>query len=289
MKYIDIHTWEREKPDEKEFKESIIALLCDYFCHDDVIFVLTHDWRSVPVTGSNVVVFLGANEQSYVPLYHKDVGVIYTDFWNPNMPSNVLSIPLGLNERTSGRFLQTEPVVSLIEREKDVCFIGSSHGAQTHRREMLNALHNIKNYKRIVKVYDSFFYDVGAPSEKHKERNAEYLKVLQQTKISLCPGGGLAQGEGYFPGWESYRFSESLRLGNIIITNINWCEWYKAPNVFYIKNWRDLDNNFIKDILDRDINEIQKQGIVYYKQKLSRPAILQHIIQDIEKYVINKL
>ena len=285
MKYIDLHNWENEKPDEKEYKESIIALLCDYFCHEDITFILTANCDSIPVHGSNVVVFLSANERSIVPQYHTKVGMIYTDFWNPDMPSHIKSIPLGLNERTSGRFIQTEPLMPISQREIDICFIGATHLANPHRREMIESVNRLDSYKKIINTYETFFYNVGAPNEDQIQRRKKYFDVLGSTKISLCPGGGNSHGSGYFPGWETYRFNESLRAGNIIITNTNWCKWYQGPNIFYIDSWNKLDNTFIDSILSQDTNLLQKQGIANYRQNLSRNAIQQDIINDIKNLI----
>jgi hypothetical protein len=58
MKYNDLHTWENLKPDEKEYKESIIEFLCDHFCHEDIQIIFTHDTNSLPIYGKNVITFL---------------------------------------------------------------------------------------------------------------------------------------------------------------------------------------------------------------------------------------
>lgn len=288
MKYIDNLFWPTEKPDEKEFKESVICFLCEHFCHEDITIILTRDAEKLPVYGSNVVVFFSGNEASFIPQYHEYVGVIYTDFWNPGMPKNIKNIPLGTNERTSGRFITQEKIIPISERELDFCFVGCrhSHSAVSHRSIMFNAIEKIDpSLKKIVSGYEGFFYQPHIDKQQITDKKQQYIDLLNNTKISLCPGGNASIGDGYFPGWETYRFSESMRSGNIIICNYDWSPWYKGPNVFYIDHWSKLTTEFIRDILAKDLNSIQKQGIQYYRESISRFNILKSIVNDIERLV----
>jgi hypothetical protein len=286
MKYIDL--WGigfQIKPDEKEFKESVIALLCDQFCHEDITIILTQDITTIPVLGKNVIVFLSANELSRTPYYFSSVGLIYTDFWNPSMPKNMRPFPLGLNERTTGRFFTQKKLLPLSQRKIDISFIGSRHGNDTHRPVMLDAVNAITKFSKHIETYTAFFHEQQKDKNTTANKISNYFEVLHNSKISLCPGGGQSIGEGYFPGWESYRLNESLKAGNLIITNFNWSPWYTGPNMFYVSKWKDLNTDFIENILNQDIDKIQKDSVLYYREKLSRVAILNSVVADIENHL----
>ena len=281
MKYIDLHSWPTEKPDEKEYKESIIALLCDHFCHENITFILTRDHATLPEYGKHVIVFLSANEPSRHPTYSDKVGLIYTDFWTPEMPKNVKNIPLGFNERTSGRFIAGEKITPITERSIDMCFVGSHHGTNSHRMEMLASLNKIDpSIKKVVSTYSGFFYQPNNYEEVARKNG--YIDLLYNTKISLCPGGNASSGSGHFAGWETYRFNESQRAGNIIVCNYDWSEWYKGPNVIVIDSWSNLTTQFVHNLLKQDLDTLQRQGIKNYKEKISRVNVLNSIVNDIE-------
>lgn len=284
MRYIDLYNGSI-KPDEKEYKESIIEYLCDYFCHNKFTLILTGIANNFKIEDpSNTIVFLSGNEYSIVPEYHSSVRGIFTDFWLPNMPENVYEIPLGINERSDSRFIQfNNEIKPISSREYDLCFIGSVHGnSASHRLEMLDSLNNIQKFKKYINPYQNFFYQYE-DIEKNKKI---YRDILLNTKISLCPGGAKTIDYGkLFSGWESYRFNESLRYGNIIICNYNWSKYYVGPNIFYIENWSDLTEDYISNILQQPLDIIQQRGIENYKQHISRPAVLRNIINQIERLI----
>lgn len=284
MLYVDIYPGADIKPDEKEYKESIISIICDHFYHNNLKFILASSkTASLPYEDKTTVVFLSGNEQSIVPRYVNNVALIFTDFWLPTMPSNMREIPIGFNERSEGRFLSSNIDISNItSRYYDLCFIGSTHSLNnSHRTELLNQLDSLKNkYNIFTNSYTKFFYGCDNINQKKKQ----YKEILYNTKISLCPGGLYATGRDLvFPGWETYRFNESIRYGNIIICNYNWSKYYSGPNVFYIDTWKNLNNVFINNILSNDLNERQKLGLLHYKKHLSRFNIIHNLIQDIEK------
>lgn len=187
MKYIDLYSGP-EKPDEKEYKESIIEFLCDYFCYNNFTLILTNANYDLQIDDpSNTIIFLSGNEYSFVPDYHNSVKAIFTDFWLPNMPPNVYEIPLGINERSDSRFIQFDDTIKPISlREYDLCFIGSVHGnSASHRLSMLNSLNNIQKFKKYIVPYQNFFYQYKDIEESKKQ----YKNTLLNSKISLCPGG----------------------------------------------------------------------------------------------------
>lgn len=291
MKYIDTLFYSDIKPDEKSFKESLLIMLTDHFCLEKLTFILTRDVHNLPEFGPNVIVFLSGNESSSNPTYANKVGLIYTDFWNPTMSSNVKSIPLGHNERSEGSFLGHESVPLISERAVDVYFAGALHSENSHRRTMIKKMKMLcPSIKQNLFTYTDFFFGAFNSPENREAKNKEFKNYLKNSKICLCPGGYWSQNSNlsYFPGWESYRFGEAMRAGSLIITNFNWCKWYQAPNVFSIPSWNDLTTDLIKDILNLDVNAIQLEAKRYYRKKLSRSVILQEIIHDIESIILTK-
>lgn len=289
MKFIDNLFYTDVKPDEKGYKESLLVMLTDYFCLENLTFILTRSVQKLEEYGRHVIVFLSGNEASYVPLYADKVGLIYTDFWNPSMPSNMKSVPLGHNERSEGQFLGHEHIPLISKRPTDLYFAGALHSKNSHRRIMVRKMNELcPSIKQNLFTYQDFFFGVFNCPENREEKNQEFKNYLRQSKICLCPGGYWSQGSenGFFPGWESYRFGEAMRAGSLIITNFNWSKWYQAPNVFSISSWEDLTSDLIKDILNSDVDSIQFAAKEYYRKKLSRPAILQEIIQDIETQIL---
>lgn len=286
MRYIDCYNYPDVKPDEKEYKESIISFLCDHFYHSDIDIILTNvNNNKISINTKNTIVFLSGNEYSIVPSYADHVKAIFTDFWLPSMPQNIYEIPLGFNERSDGRFIQLNLSINPIsQRNYDITFCGSLHGnSANHRVLMLQALQNFKKYNAHIETYNDFFY-----GEKNiNTRQQKYQKVMLDSKISLCPGGAKTFDRGsFFSGWETYRFNESLRYGNIIICNYSWSQYYSGPNVFYIDNWSDLTEKYIDNIMSKDLDQIQLAGIQYYKKHTSRFNVLKNIISIIEKNVL---
>lgn len=284
MRYIDLYNGSI-KPDEKEYKESIIEYLCDYFCHNNFTLILASINTKPNIEDpANTIVFLSGNEYSVVPEYQPFVKAIFTDFWLPTMPENVYEIPLGINERSDSRFIQFNDTIKPISsREYDLCFIGSTHGnSASHRLSMLNSLNNIHKFKKYINPYQNFFYQY----EDIEQNKKLYKNILLNSKISLCPGGAKTLNYGkLFSGWESYRFNESLRYGNIIICNYNWSKYYSGPNVFYIEDWSDLTENYLSDVLYQPLDIIQHKSIEYYKKYTSRPVVLNNIINQIERLI----
>lgn len=285
MKYIDQYFYENDPPDEKSYKESIIKILYDYFYDRDYTFILTNKTNYLPEYGNNVIVFLSGNEKSIIPEYFNKVKFIFTDFYIPNMPDNVHPILLGNNIRTSGgdfyKYLTNNKKIS--ERQIDICFIGAIHRPGSERDIVKNKLKNFKDIKVYGKFYDNFFYEQRTRESIQKE-NENYFNILKNTKINICTGGNhsFMKIDKYFAGWESYRFLESMHFGNIILTTIDWADYYKSPNVFTIDSWSNLSEEYIKNILSKNLNEIQLKSYDFYKKNISKYAIIQKIINILE-------
>lgn len=286
MKYIDNYFYTDCTPDEKAYKENIIKLLYDYFCHTNYTFILTNNKNILPEYGNNVVVFLSGNELSEIPVYFNKVKYIFTDFYLPDMPKNIFPILMGNNSRSSNGdyYNYTNSIKQIQEREIDICFMGAIHRPGSDRDIVKNQLKNFKDIKVYCKFYNDFFFDKKSPEDIEKNKQ-NYFNILKNTKISICTGGNHAfvKKGAYFAGWESYRFLESMQLGNIIITNINWPQYYKSPNVFFVDNWSNLTEEYVKEILTKDLNFLQKQSFDFYKKNISKYAIIQNIINIIEE------
>lgn len=289
MKYHDLYQDPWWKPHEKEYKESIVSLLCDHFCHEDIHIVLAgFTIKELPVKGQNVIVFFCGNEASAVPSYINDVGLIYTDNWLPTMPSKMKGIPVGFNEDLETRFIQTNKLKPISQRSYDISFIGSYYNG--NRDMLLSALKELQTYLNIkLVIHDTYFYLNNFNNTTIQEKKKIYLETLADTKIIACPFGAIGNNNNsanLSPGWETFRFCESLIAGNIILTTHFWSEWHKGPNIISLKNWKELTSPYVKSLLDQDLDTLQKEGIKHFRKKLSRVNILNSIIQDIEQLLI---
>jgi hypothetical protein len=75
----------------------------------------------------------------------------------------------------------------------------------------------------------------------------EYMELLADSKLSLCPGGAYSM--------ETFRFFESTLMGAIPIVDRLPKFWYYEQSSFFKGAWHDLDNT-----LSKSLNFLQNSG-----------------------------
>lgn len=99
-----------------------------------------------------------------------------------------------------------------------------------------------------------------------------YVKVLRDTKISLCPRGNCA---------ETFRLSESARAGCVIITDPLPREWYFEGHPFIeIQNWRDLPA--LVGSLTADpakLHELSTRSIAWWHSHLAPEPVAAYMVE----------
>jgi hypothetical protein len=99
------------------------------------------------------------------------------------------------------------------------------------------------------------------------------MEMLSESKICLVPSG-------YSP--ETFRYSESFGSGCIVITDsIDNVWYYHHTPAIVVPNWSVVTEQFLINILNSNINEIQQKNLEYYEKCLSPESNANYIINII--------
>tara|TARA_R110000824_G_scaffold208345_4_gene393932 strand:+ start:655 stop:1563 length:909 start_codon:yes stop_codon:yes gene_type:complete len=221
------------------------------------------------------IVFATSRETHNVPneFYRKDVFAIFQhyfmlDRWGYPM-YNPLAYPLPLGPFRDLEHLEIKPIP---ERKYDFSFIGQipDTGTRDCFERNLNKLIEEKGdkYEFYVKYTDGF--SQGLSPE-------EYLNILGETKISLCPAGAHSN--------ETFRFFESIIMGSIPLVETLPRLWYYEEAPHFSAPWRSLDST-----LSKLLNFLQTPSCrsmlykiaTYCTQTLSPQGLAQHLREKIE-------
>lgn len=205
--------------------------------------------------------------------FRKDVFAIFQhyfmlDRWGyPMYNPLVYPLPLG-----SFRDLPNLEIKPLPERKYDFSFVGQipDTGTRDCFKRNLDRLIEEEGdkYKFYIKYTDGF--SQGLPPE-------EYLKILGETKISLCPTGANSD--------ETFRFFESIMMGAIPLVEKLPRLWHYEEAPHFSAPWRSLDNtlskalNFLQTPKSRNIlYRIAK----YCTETLSPEGLAKHLKEKID-------
>jgi hypothetical protein len=193
------------------------------------------------------------------------------------VPRNVFSIPIGPKSREAQN---PSPEIGL--RSIDLSLfgaIGLPEGARAPvfayrpklllRQEAYKALAALRESSSHLKVSMGCSDDpatYGSPLSLEK-----YAETLNQTKVSLCPGGNFM---------ETHRHFESARSGCVILSEAPPKEWYYEQHPFVlIDQWRDLPK--ITKALFADpalLKEKSHQAKQWWDEKISPVAVAKYIL-----------
>jgi len=226
------------------------------------------------------VVFATSRETHDVPneFFRDDVFAIFQhyfmlDKWgDPILNPLVYPLPLG----TFKDFF-IEDIKPLPERKYDFCFIGQI--PHTGTRDYFK-----RNLDRLIeKTGDKFKYYVKFTDGFSRGLDVEeYMGILGDSKLSLCPQGANSL--------ETFRFFESIMLGAIPVVDTLPRLWYYENAPHFTAKWREIDNNLSKILNFIQTPQIRNTlyEIGYYCNEIMNPAKLaQHLKLKLEYRLIN--
>jgi hypothetical protein len=169
----------------------------------------------------------------------------------------IFPINIGYNSSGKAKKFEFSSTTIIQERGNDVFFIGN----KKCRPEFYNSVH------KYSKIYDITFTD--GFREGHNIR--EYRTLLGNSKICLVPSGVSP---------ETFRYTEAFASGCIVVTTQKLKSWFyqDSPTIF-INNWSDFTEQFVKSILDSDLDKLYEDNLNYYHNKLSPKANAEYIIK----------
>ena len=221
----------------------------------------------------NVVISTSRETHDAPNEFHReDVLIIFQhyfmlDSWGHPM-HNPLVFPLPLGPFNDDKEQIIKP---LSERKYDFSFVGQIPDTGTRdcfKRNLDKLIENTDDkFKFFVRYTDGFARGLDAK---------EYLSILGDSRISLCPQGANSL--------ETFRFFESIMMGAIPLVEILPKLWYYESSPHFKGPWRDLDRT-----LSRSLNFLQSPNcrqLLYqvgdYCNKVLMP-------QNLAKYLQTKI
>lgn len=221
---------------------------------DEYIVVAKHCWQELPQFHKKIVLIENSNETHAVPkeLLREDVCIIFTSYfvldqWGDPIYSHKL-LPLPLPHP-----MDDIKIIPMRERKYDFSFVGQipDTGTRHNFKEQLDQTLEFSGfpYTSFVHYTDSFLG--GFPRE-------EYLEILSQTKIALCPAGAYSL--------ETFRFFEASRAGCLTA-----CE--QLPKVWFYEQspWMCIRWSSVGDAIDhamqrgdKFLEELQNTTLEFY-------------------------
>ena len=177
------------------------------------------------------IVFATSRETHDIPneFFRDDVFLIFQhyfmlDQWGYPM-HNPLAYPMPLGPFVD---MNTKIILPLPEREYDFSFVGQIPDTGTRdcfKRNLDRVINETGDkFKFFVKYTDGFSQGLSRD---------EYLNVLGQSKVALCPQGANSD--------ETFRFFESVMMGAVPIVESLPRLWYYESSPHFQNKWRDLD------------------------------------------------
>lgn len=256
---------------------------------DEFRVVVKYDLQDYkfPKDGKKHILFSLSNETHTPPRYIEEDSV-YLIFHNYAMLDNwgypishVKSFPLPIGTYINDIETKIEEIKPIEEREYDFCFVGqiSQYGTRDKFQKCLDAM--IENtgdkYRHYVKYTSAFGEGLD---------HQEYVELLNNSKICLCPTGAFSE--------ESFRFFEAIRLGAFPMIERLPKFWYyeKAPILFTRWQFLDMYLEECLNILNSEKISLLQKNLADYNSSILEPVnlsqILKNIIDEKQEYT-NKL
>lgn len=250
-------------PDELDYLLSIFNLVCDYFYQDDINFYLTNNPNIKFSTKNNIIFLTGCEAESR--LKDNNFKLCFNNFYRNFNDSRYIPFPLGNNKFINKALFDNE-VISFEDREYDVFFAGFIHPS---RIEFKNTIESLKCKK--------FIHYTGANNLQNFTNDLDprqYLKILKKSKIVMAPAGAHHS--------SSYRYFESLYFKNIVFfEKPKEQEIFLSksfPNHYLIDNWKSVDDYFIREVINKYVNDNNS-----FKENFSKIAVTNFIISKINE------
>jgi hypothetical protein len=233
-----------------------------YFIHPDldVIEGLNFSEKIKNDINYKIAIHVG-NEVSYDPKYYEFFDVIFR-FYLQEKCDYIKIFPINIGFNSSGKYnISPNKGKKLSERTNDVFFMGN----KSVRYGFHNSINNLS------KKYDITFTDgfrSGLPIK-------DYYNKLSNSKICLVPNGMSP---------ETFRYSESLGSGCIVVTNEKINSWfYENSTAIFINDWSEVTEEFINNILLSNIDVKYEENLDYYEKCLSPESNAKYIIKTIKE------
>jgi hypothetical protein len=179
------------------------------------------------------------------------------------VPRSVISIPLGVAHAFPVDEVTSSVPIPIRERQWDVAFVGSAGrylsipwkpasriGCSPKACVRLDTLSGVKLFQKNHPEVRCMMRLFDIPDEGHKLEKAKYAQAIENTKISLCPGGNFA---------ETFRLYEAASAGSVIISDNLGKEWYFHNHPFIeVTNWRQI-GRLLSELLS-DENHLERLG-----------------------------
>jgi hypothetical protein len=253
--------------------ESLAKILDDEFR-----VVVKYDLQdyNFPKDGKKHILFSLSNETHQPPRYMEEDSVYlifhnysFLDNWGyPVAHPKFFPLPLGgfINDIES----KIEEIKPTHEREYDFCFVGqiSQYGTRDKFQKSLDTM--IENtgdkYKHYVK-YTSAFASGLDPQE--------YVDLLNNSKICLCPTGAFSE--------ESFRFFEAIKLGAFPMVERLPKFWYYENAPMFFTKWQFLDTYLEEclNILNSEKISLLERNMANYNNTILDPVSLSQILKNI--------
>ena len=224
----------------------------------------------------------GENKLHDVDAIRDDYKLIITDYLCDD--SNVCTIPLHHST------LDVKPV-DMSERLYNMSFIGCLNNNRIKLSSLLTRMstklitfglmffkkQTLQFTSRLSKAVNAGSFFQFNPDFNKGLCKSDYLYILQQSKISLCPKGWVNS--------ETFRFFESMKLGCVVITEQLPNRWfYKNCPAIQVQSWEEglaIANDLLKNP-DR-LKLLSNKTLQFYKTQLSAAAVAKHILTRLKK------
>jgi len=225
---------------------------------DDYIVIAKHCWQKLPPVGERsirqkkIVLIENSNETHTAPreLLREDVCIIFSSYfvldqWGEPIYSHKL-LPLPLPHA-----MDDAKIIPMHERRYDFSFVGQipATGTRHNFKEQLNQALKSLPYTSFVSYTDSFLG--GLPRE-------EYLEVLSQTKIALCPAGAYSL--------ETFRFFEASRAGCLVMCEQLPKMWFYEQSPWMCARWSSVGDaiDYAMQQGEKFLEEVQNNTLEFY-------------------------
>lgn len=221
----------------------------------------------------------GENKLHNIDAIRDDYKLIITDYLNDEC-----TIPLHHST------LDYKPI-DISERLYNMSFVGCLNNNRIRLSSLLTRLspklltlglfvfkkRMLRFISQLAKVMNAgSFFQFNADFNKGLGKE-DYLYILQQSKISLCPKG--------WANAETFRFFESMKLGCVVITEQLPNRWfYKNCPAIQVNSWEE--GLAVADKLltnPKEMQRISDECIRFYKKRLSSNATAKHILKQLHK------
>ena len=237
--------------------------------------IVKYDGQELPYYDDDKLnVVIATSRETHGPpneFHRDDVFIIFQHYYmldqwdDPWYNSLVYPLPIG----TFVDGFDDHIIKPMAERKYDFSFVGQLPHTGTRdcfKRNLDNLMNTSgKKFKYFVEYTDGF---------KRGLSSSEYLELLGDTRVSLCPQGAYSQ--------ETFRFFESIMMGAIpMIENLPKL-WYYEGAPFLKSKWVKLEQS-----LSVSLNTLQTEKsrsvlyqIAQYVQTILHPQSLAKVLKD---------